>query len=142
MIRKDSRSIEQCYVNIISVLQSYIEMPDLKVVAKLPDRVMLQYIAYPVSKLSYSDKFRVWWFPGNHGTTAVTSYRENVPMYSLQLIYHTGGIWEADIDIFNPDYGLAPAAGHLIEVLWPGKTNPYRVRRGLLKRGIEVPLIT
>jgi hypothetical protein len=40
---------------------------------------------------------------------------------------------EVDIDLCNPDAGVAPALGHLVEVLWPGKTDPFRARKWIMR---------
>ena len=74
----------------------------------------------------------------SHGTTAVRGWRERVARFSMQIVEHNHGILEADFDLWNPNHGILPAAGHLVECLWPGKTDPFRILRGLRGRGIEV----
>lgn len=65
--------------------------------------------------------------------------------------------WELDMDHGNPEYaacevghqdlvhivkGFAAIIVHGCEVAWPGKTNPWWMRKRLLARGIQVPLVT
>ncbi len=64
--------------------------------------------------------------------------------------------WELDIDHGNPAYlssqsghrdlvsifkGVASLIVHGCEVAYPGKTNPWWIRRRLVSRGIQVPLV-
>ena len=64
--------------------------------------------------------------------------------------------WELDLDHGNPEYakceeghqdlvgiftGLAALIVHGCEVAWPGKTDPYWIRKRLLARGLSVPLV-
>jgi hypothetical protein len=64
--------------------------------------------------------------------------------------------WELDIDHGNPSYlsspsghrglvsllkGVGALIAHGCEVAYPGKTNPWWIRRRLLSRGIQVPLV-
>jgi hypothetical protein len=87
--------------------------------------------------------FDIWSFNQNHGLSAIAGWRERRARCSMQLIEHEYGYGvaalEADFDIFNPQHGLFPAIGHLVEVLWPGKTSSFRIARMLRKRGIDVP---
>lgn len=76
-----------------------------------------------------------------HGETAVCGWRE-LAAPSLQVIFHDGGRIELDIDLANPRNDVWGAIIHAIEVLWPGKTDPERVRRGLEKRGILVEKVS
>ena len=65
--------------------------------------------------------------------------------------------WELDIDHGNPEYaacqeghqdlvhvfmGVAATLVHGCEVAWPGKTDPFWIRKRLLSRGLNVPLVT
>lgn len=70
--------------------------------------------------------------------SAIEGWHEYTPTNSIQIIRHDWGVIECDIDRFNPDFGLAPLIGHGIECLWPGKTDSFKVARGLRKRGIPV----
>ena len=94
-----------------------------------------------------AEAFRLWPFSGNHGTTALRSWRECCGMYALHLVEHRHHVWEFDIDYVNPSpqEGLAFTIGHFFEVTWNRlarrKTDPFKVRRGLIKRGIQVPLV-
>lgn len=49
--------------------------------------------------------------------------------------------FEADIDLCNPDGGLLPLLGHLLEVLWPGKTDLWGAPKWPMRRGVAVPLV-
>jgi hypothetical protein len=126
-----------CKSNCDAILRHY-KLPHLHAVATLYDRTM--YLELPdfmkaLEKL-VPDWFSRWDFVHNHGTTALRGWRENVPMYSLQIIQHDTHILEMDFDIFNPNYGVLPAAGHLLEIMWPGKTDPYKILHGLERRGV------
>ncbi len=147
MINKTSASIQQCYINIIQVLKHYNIPLYATLIAQQTDRIMLLPQADWVQEFNDRTSFRPWSLfiddlhSGNGFGTAVKGWRENVGWYSMQVVQHKSGAFEFDIDICNPDYGLAPAIGHLIEVLWPGKTDPYRVRKGLIGRGMNIPLV-
>ena len=122
-----------------------------------PDRMILQFDP---------DQWRERWLPFLRGnrfetwtaaikdheqiedTFIATGWREAVPFASLQAIAHIGG-WkrflEVDFDIGNPGFGLVPLVVHGAEVLShivskatgrPHVTNPYRMRRLLMRRGI------
>lgn len=152
MIHVNSASIEQCYQNIMALLLFHrVELPDYRIIAKLPDRVLLGDCSFPFHQLFtrgngsfVRTSFRTPDGPLNpgEGATAVFRYRERVPRCALQLVAHSSMVWELSIDVFNPDYDLLSLAGHFLEAFRPGKANPYRIRKGLLKRGIGVPLIT
>ena len=58
----------------------------------------------------------------------------------MQIVEHVDAL-EMDIDLCNPDSGVVPALGHLVEVAWPGKTDPFRARKLIMRRGIAVPLV-
>lgn len=111
----------------------------LDVVATQTDRVLLRKAGIE-AKLAGSPQFDEWKFNQNHGATAYRGFRERVAWCSMQLVLHETGVVEIDFDLCNPDFGVLPAIGHLIEILWPGKTDPFRVRKGLLKRGMNVEL--
>ncbi len=135
---KDALSLRQCMLNTGAVM-NYYSLPHLSVMATLPDRTFwyLEESSF-IERLMRIPEFHFWPFNRNHGTSAMRGWREAVPMYSMQIIQHDGNFIETDIDICNPDFGVLPAAGHMIEVTWPGKTDQFRVMRGLRKRGIDV----
>lgn len=56
--------------------------------------------------------------------------RQNRAFYAWQVGIGDDGAF-ADIDIGNPTQGLLPAIVHAVEVLVPGRTNPFQVGRGL-----------
>lgn len=79
------------------------------------------------------------------------SYREQVPTTSAEVTIHNGwvsmhDVWtvEIDFDYYNPYYGVLYALLHAAECLknkWPwkkSKTDPFRIAKGLKKRGINV----
>jgi len=146
---KKTLIIAQTRENVESALR-HLGAPSLgRPVASLPDRVI-----WPIPldspfhewlrKAVGAGIFRGWRFFGNHrwpdSSTQPTgrwSWRQNVARFSLQIVEHSVA-FEMDIDLFNPDQGAVPAFLHTLEVLRPGKTNPFRVMRGLRKRGIPV----
>ena len=84
------------------------------------------------------------------GATVVIGWRERVPFASLQVVAHitkTGVYIEVDFDIGNPGFGLVPLLVHGAEVFShivskatgrPHVTNPYRMRRLLMKRKLPI----
>lgn len=99
------------------------------------DRVMFHRNALFFSSMQ-PPLFERWDAASSHGVTVIRGWREARAMCSAQVIEHTGGI-EIDFDHFNPDYGIGPAVGHMIEALWPGKTDPFKIQKALRKRGID-----
>jgi len=83
-------------------------------------------------------RFKRWDYVKNHGVSAVGGWREYIGMYSMQIIRHEHGTLETDFDLFNPDFGLGPVICHFWEVIIPGKTDSFRVLKGLRKRGLRV----
>lgn len=53
-----------------------------------------------------------------HGESSVCSYRQTCWRDSVQLVVHDNGRVEADVDDFNPDQGVLPAAIHLGQVIY------------------------
>jgi hypothetical protein len=141
---KTAARIEQMQENILAICAHY-DLPHGDVLTTQIDRITIKGTAAFLSRvkaLEESGQFRAWKFNSNHGVTAREGWRESCWKCSMQLIYHVTGVWEIDIDEYNPDYGVLPSMQHLfLEVFTPGKTNAYDVRRGLIKRGIQVPLI-
>ena len=138
--------IAQCRANIDAVLRFY-GLPPIEILTAQTDRITAfaaDGFAAAVSRAIFrtgphagDPAFRSWGLVGNHGTTAFRGWREDVPRCSLQIVEHEGRIFEMDVDLINPGYrDLVSIVGHGIETLWPGKTNPFRVRDGLRKRGI------
>lgn len=135
---RDALSIRQTAVNCTSLFRHY-SLPLPMIVATLSDRTMFardrDFLG--ALELLVPSKFESWPFNRNHGTSALRGWRERVARCSMQVIEHDSVI-EADIDLCNPNFGVLPALGHLVEVATPGKTDPFRVLRGLRKRGIPV----
>lgn len=132
----------QCRENILAILRQY-GLPEVEIVGEPAcDRITAEVpdgFASKLNNLEQEGYFRSWNHVKNHGPTAARGWRENVHRCSLQAIYHTTGIWEFDIDLWNPDYGVFPAAMHLFAEVWKrGKTDPHKVMAGLAKRGITV----
>lgn len=143
-MQKSEAPIAQCQANIAALLDHY-ELSPVSVLTSQCDRITAHVPSSFVTMLESQARlgfFRVWNMVSNHGTTAVRGWRENVHRCSMQIIEHKTGVYEFDVDLFNPDYGALPAIVHLFAEVWHrGKTNPYKVREGLKKRGIEVPFI-
>lgn len=136
---RDELSIRQCAVNCTSVLRHY-RLPLPLIVATLSDRTMFERTRQFLDAFDplVPDAFETWPFNKNHGTTALRGWRERVARFSMQIVEHDYGILEVDFDLCNPNFGVAPAIGHLVEIMTPGKTDPFRVMRGLRKRGIAI----
>lgn len=143
MIRNPSCEIAQCLANITAWID-WRTLPVLFAVVTQRDRAIFQYYQPFLEQLDHqavTGEFARWDIGiREHGLTARYGWRERVARCSAQVIVHRAAI-EIDFDLFNPDFGAGPALGHALECLWPGKTDPFRVRKGLLKRGMEVPLI-
>lgn len=136
-----SAAIAQCSANILAVLRWY-KLPDVQVVAAQTDRIMAIAPQVFAEELGHRQAFDTWRFNRNHGTTATTGWRENVATCSLQIVEHSTGMLEIDIDYFNPNFGAGVALWHGFEIvankLWKRKTDPFKIKARLLKRGIEV----
>jgi len=148
MISKSNLSIAQCRANITALL-NYYNLAPFDVLAAQTDRIMIRRdealvatIDTLVARGRFKDTTPTDKLLGLHGTTAVRFSRENCPTCSMQITEHPEAL-ECDIDLYNPTWGDVRAAlGHTLEVLWPGKTDPFRIRRGLVKRGFDIPLVT
>jgi hypothetical protein len=136
---RDTLAIRQCAVNCTSVLRHY-RLPVPCIVATLCDRTLFERTRQFLGAFEplVPGSFESWAFNRNHGTSAIRGWRERVARYSMQIVEHGHGILEADFDLWNPNHGILPTAGHLAECLWPGKTDPFRILRGLRGRGIKV----
>lgn len=139
-MKSKSLRIAQTTANCRAILEHY-QLPGLEVQASLVDRTMFKVasgVNFHGLMRALNGKFAFWPFFKDHGTTANCSWRECVAFCSCQVVEHNNGLIEIDFDHGNPDFGLAPAIVHGIECLWPGKTDSFRVLRGLRKRGIAV----
>lgn len=130
---------QQCLNNIRAVLAHY-GIRGYEPMEVAPDRAYFYDGPWSVFP---AESFHKWnRFAGGHGATAVRGVREFVPMYSMQVIWHSIGIVECDFDIFNPDYGVGLVVCHGFECLWHKlnryRTDPFRIRAGLIGRGIGV----
>lgn len=140
-----SDAIRQTRANILAVLAHH-RFPPITVLTAQSDRLTATVPEGFRAALRRAP-FKAWPFVDGHGTTALVSWRECCPRYSLQVIEHRGDLWEFDIDYWNPHpgEGLAFTIGHAAEVVlnWirRRKSDPFKVRKGLLKRGILVPAI-
>src|SRR5688572_12258601 len=144
MISKTEASIAQAKANFLAVLRHY-ELPEVDVLTTQTDRITVtapDEMRAHLARLVAGGKMRCWNFVNNHGATADCGWRENVWRCSTQIIAHSTGIYEIDVDLYNPDYGLWPGLQHTFLEVWkPGKTNPYKVRKVLIKRDIWPELI-
>lgn len=135
MLRWSASDISQSLANVTAGLRYY-RLPVPQVMATLKDRVIFERHEGLIQGIGeLTGHFDTDEFIERHGTTAIRSWRESVAMYSMQIVEHVHCL-EIDFDVCNPNYGLAPAIGHLFEVLWPGRTDPQRIKRGLIKRGV------
>lgn len=150
-------SIAQCKSNIFAVI-AYHKLPPVTILTAQTDRITAAVAAdfrEEIERLSTPTSegapvaFATWTFgikahhDGSAATTAVRGWREACALCSLQVIEHSTGAWEFDIDLCSPEQGLAPAIGHLFEVLknalTKGKTDPFVVAARLKKRGVIIP---
>lgn len=141
-----ARAIAQCRANCLAVLVHY-EL-EATVITAQSDRITVTVPKGFEARLSvarmktegFPFAFETWAFNRNHGVTAVAGWRERVALCSMQLIKHNTGVWEVDIDLVNPNFGIALSIGHLWEVLrnklGKKQTDPFRIQAGLAKRGI------
>jgi hypothetical protein len=136
---KDDSEIIQCKCNILAILEHY-QLGPIDVLTTQSDRITAYVREQVLGRLSYLveiGKFNCWKFNRNHGATAINGWRELSHRCSMQIIEHDTGVWEFDVDLYNPDYGVMPAMQHLLLEVWkPGKTDPFTVAKGLKKRGI------
>lgn len=142
-VRDYAKAINQTRWNIAGLLNHYQIVLGAVQLLKVDRVVVFGFPGFQerMEALTQCGLFTRWDAVKNHGPTALCGWREAVPFNSMQLIFHnTGslGVVELDIDRCNPAGGLFPAIGHSVEVLFPGKTNPFAVYRGLLSRGVEV----
>ena len=133
------KALERCERNISALLKHH-SIPVLELQPSQQDRCFYRVepnaLGARMAELVLANKFTRWDEVRNHGASALCGWREDVAKFSLQVILHEGGVVECDVDIFNPAYGIAPAIAHWVETLIPGKTDPARVERGLVARGI------
>lgn len=139
-------SIKQNRANVEAVLTHHGLLPDLTLVATFKTRCLYRPTVkfwVNLGKLLTTGKFIHWQFYGEHGITAVNSWREAVPRCSLQLVQHGNRsgettLVEADVDWANPGFGAYHAFRHLFRGTW-FEPDPFKVRAGLLRRGVQVP---
>lgn len=124
----------QCLANLQAWIAA-LGLPILIPLAVRKDRAFFAPNGLFLAEIDGRPDFARWNAVAGHGVTAICGWREARATCSAQVIQHEGAI-EIDFDRFNPDFGAGPAFGHLVECLWPGKTDPFRVQRALLKRGI------
>jgi hypothetical protein len=128
----------QCCANIEALFLHY-GLPIPPVIKQKTDRTIFRYRLGIISRMNQLvPKHFAVYMPWTHGRTAVKGWREEVARFSLQLVVHNDGRFEADVDLYNPGYGAGPAFCHLWECLWPGRTDPFKVLDGLRSRGIDV----
>ncbi len=128
----------KCEKNIRMLLEHH-QIPIGPVLERSEDRVFCHEVLGIIPRmraLSADGKFSVSPLSmiKGHGDKVMFGWRE-LAQPSLQVILHSDGRVELDIDLGNPRSDLVGIITHAFEVLWPGKTDPDRVRRGLEKRG-------
>lgn len=140
---KDALVLKQCETNCLALFVHY-DLPRLQTVVTLADRTLFSATQEFLEALFgiVPQRFEIWRFNRNHGTTAIRGWRERVARWSMQLIEHEGLILEADFDSMNPNFGLAPLIGHAGEVLshklTGRKTDSFTIMAALRRRGIDV----
>jgi hypothetical protein len=132
--------IERCRQNVEALL-AFHNLSPIQILTAQPDRVTAMAPETFPAEIRQAGGFASWNIVGNHGTTAVRGWREEVASCSLQIIEHSTGVWELDVDLWNPNYGAGVGLWHgLFEVLpnmlRKGKTDPFKVYRGLVKRKV------
>jgi len=128
---------EQTKANILAYFCHY-KLRAPKIIGEAEDRTFFEYSSSFMASLKLLQRFLLY-KPRFHGPTAKESWREDTGRYSMHVIVHSDGRLEIDYDPFNPRHGLFFAIPHLFEILTPGKTDPWRVMRGLRGRGIPAP---
>lgn len=148
--QKDEIKSLQCLLNCITLFWYY-KLPLPRVFDYQPDRIYIEYdddFLARLKLLTIKKRFGRWdkGLKG-HGETAWRGWRECVIRFSMQIIEHLKLFdsltpFEIDFDYWNPDGGVAPATGHIIEVilnkLKKRKTNPFRIMKALRKRGFKI----
>jgi hypothetical protein len=135
----------QCRENIEAHLDFYKLGPILEVVEERPDRLFcLMPPDFEERLKAACFSRRLFEMPESlqklHGPTALYSYQENHLKSSLQATKHSDGRWEFDHDRRNPN-SILGLPGHIGEVLRPGLTDPFAVRKELMAYGI-IPELT
>lgn len=126
---------EQSEANCRAIFTHY-NLPQLELAESRKDRCFFHYSAAFDKRLQ--ELVDTGWF-----VWLICSYREVVGRYATEITMDWQ-IMEVDIDYFNlyPKQGLAYTMGHICEFFYNkltwSKTNPFRVARGLRKRGISV----
>ena len=149
-----SRQQLQTYNNVSASLRHYGITAWVRLQTARPDRCVLQIgdeFWKQIARLVEQDLFRKWNLVKNHGHTAECGWRENVARASLQIILHkceTELCLECDFDAWNPDAGAGVALAHGLLEVFPNwlsrvtggsrKTDPFKIRELLVKRGIQV----
>jgi hypothetical protein len=128
---------ERCEGNIRYLFRKY-NLEQLKLIKSERDRCSFEYSDkfWQQMKVLWNLKqFNIWnHFTKEHGRDVSCGFREFVPRFSLQVLFHNMESIECDIDLYNPDYGLLYLVAHGIECAWLGKTDPFKVYNGLMLR--------
>ncbi len=149
MITTSDKQVAQCIENVDCWLKQALNgslkplFLRAELIASAKDRCFYHFTPEDFGRLlallnGLHENFEVEPYVSDHGETAIFSRREAVPFCAAQLTVHYTNTVEIDFDLCNPRMGAVPALGHLIECLWPGKTDPWRVQHGLIKRGFKV----
>ena len=144
----DMTPTNRCEKNISEHLVFLGAPPDSLVLNRAEyDRCFFEPRGKFLAWLMRSGLFEEWNEVKNHGETAVRGWREVGARPSMQAVLHSfdeGMRWEVEIDfdLWNPAWGLIPAAAHFFGEVLPNKltgrkTNPEKVARLLARRWSE-----
>jgi hypothetical protein len=140
----------QCYANVCYGLQWHGLGEMLGRLRRVEeDRVVLEVSPDVEQRLDSHPEFVRWAHFRNHGPDAYASWREQVGAGSMQITLHRQeGRVEAEIDYDygNPGWDVVSLATHAWEYLYNcvlklGRTNPFRIREILNKRGYGIPKV-
>lgn len=141
----------QCELNIRNAFLHY-GLPQLKLIETREDRCFFEFNRDFLARLIEKKGFFV-------NDIKKGGWRENVRRCSMEVYLHDepflgringrrilySRVIEVDFDYWNPMYGLYPLVRHgiecLINYLLGRKTDPFKIRKGLVRRGIAVPKI-
>ena len=137
MIRRNNAEATRRGIDNFQVWPAFFKAPPLRLYSVRPDRCFF----------GYTVDFAEWVFEESskedgHLLSFFDGYRERVPRYSAEIVFHHNETIEIDFDYYNPDYGLLYMMLHGFECLknrlpWrKRKTDPFKIAAGLKKRGV------
>jgi len=140
IIYKYTERCVQCQVNVLAWLSYKRLTPPGGVVflEAYPDRVFIERNQKLEDSVSLDISSFCECYAGNHGSDVITGFRENVGRCAAQVIIHTTAI-EIDFDYWRP-WDVVGIFSHGWEILTnkikKRKTDPFRIREELEKRGV------